>query len=602
MRVTPQNDIRRLFPVLRELDISPQQILVIALLTLALVILEGAGMGMLLPILVFIEQGEVGLSQAAGAKLGWLSDAVTAIGLPMSLPSLLLLAVIPLLLRQVVFHAKNLATAKAQFDYQSRARYRYIKSFLRAGLPFYLKTSESSILTALQVDTDRSTVIVKSAVDIAGSIFILSVYLCLLLYISTALTLIALPLFLASAFMVRRYLATGRSIGQDIGGLNQSFGQSVSDVLRGIRIVKMRGLETEESEKLRTQAEILSKRQIALQRIGSLMQAAAQPVLILGVFGILYLAVIEFEMRLAELGMFLFLTTRAVPQLIQINTLRLNFNGGIESHYRASRLAIEADAAQDVPTGGRPLLRFNEIVFENVSFSYWRDGIEIPALLDIDVALSKGQMIALVGASGAGKSTFADLVARFYDPTSGRILIDGCPATEFDVRSLRRKIGFVTQDNVFFNNTIRANIEAGLGRRLSDEKLKWCLEMSHAQEFIEQLPKGVETLVGERGQQLSGGQRQRLALARALAQEPEILILDEPTSALDSLSEQAIQNSLERLRSKLTILVIAHRLSTIRNADVIVVLSEGRIIGCGTHDSLYQRDGAYKDMVELQRA
>jgi len=179
--------------------------------------------------------------------------------------------------------------------------------------------------------------------------------------------------------------------------------------------------------------------------------------------------------------------------------------------------------------------------------------------------------------------------------------MNGHPIRAYDVKSLRRSIGFVTQETVLFHDTIRANIEIGLDAPLDDAALKDVLEMSHAATFVNRLPDGVDTVIGERGMEISGGQRQRLAFARALAQKPNILILDEPTSSLDSESEAEIQASLADLRGMLTLIIVAHRLATIRNANQIVVLDDGQLVGCGSHDDLFGRPGLYRSLVELQR-
>jgi subfamily B ATP-binding cassette protein MsbA len=299
--------------------------------------------------------------------------------------------------------------------------------------------------------------------------------------------------------------------------------------------------------------------------------------------------------------MFMFLVTRSVPQLVQINNSRLAFHSAVESHLRMTRLSTEAATSQDVASGDLPFTGMqNGIVFEDVGFKYAGDGSDIPALTGVSLAIARGQMVALVGRSGAGKSTLVDLIPRFYDPTEGRILIDGRSIAEYELTSLRRRIGFVMQDPVFFHDTIRANIEIGLDAPLDERGLSDCLVKSHAAEFVNRLPRGADSKIGERGLQLSAGQRQRLAIARALAQDPDILILDEPTSALDSVSEAAIQASLEGLRGNITIVVIAHRLATIRNADVIVVLEGGRVVDVGTHASLRREGGTYERLVALQ--
>jgi ATP-binding cassette subfamily B protein/subfamily B ATP-binding cassette protein MsbA len=237
------------------------------------------------------------------------------------------------------------------------------------------------------------------------------------------------------------------------------------------------------------------------------------------------------------------------------------------------------------------------ITFEQVSFSY--PGADTLAVEDVSFTVEAGETIALVGPSGAGKTTLCNLVARFYDPTSGRILVDGCDLRDLKVEDYRRSIGIVEQDVFLFDGSVAANIGYG-DREATDDDIRRAAEVANAAEFIEALPRGFDTVIGERGVRLSGGQRQRLAIARAVLADPRILILDEATSNLDTESERLIQSSLTSLMQNRTCFVIAHRLSTITHADRIAVLHAGRVVEQGTHEELMSSEGKYRDMVELQ--
>jgi subfamily B ATP-binding cassette protein MsbA len=237
-----------------------------------------------------------------------------------------------------------------------------------------------------------------------------------------------------------------------------------------------------------------------------------------------------------------------------------------------------------------------EIVFEDVDFDY---GDGVPLLRGVDLRIGKGEVVAIVGSSGAGKTTLANLIPRFFDVTRGRILIDGHDIRDVKAHSLRAQIGIVTQETILFNDTVFNNIGYGNEWRSKSEVVR-AAQAALAHDFITELPQGYQTVIGERGQRLSGGQRQRLTIARALLKNPPLLILDEATSELDTESELLVQKALGNLMVGRTVLVIAHRLSTVRRADRIVVLDRGSIAETGRHEDLVTRGGIYQRLHELQ--
>lgn len=280
-----------------------------------------------------------------------------------------------------------------------------------------------------------------------------------------------------------------------------------------------------------------------------------------------------------------------------------NFSNGITSVQKGTIAAerifsiIDTESAIRNKPDAITLPAFqDQIEFRNVSFAYERERV----LKNINLTVSKGKTVALVGPSGGGKSTLADLVPRFYDPTEGAVLLDGIPLTDYEIESLRAQMGVVTQESILFNDTIFNNIAFGM-ENVREEDVIEAAKVANAHGFIMQTEAGYQTLIGERGSKLSGGQRQRLAIARAVLKNPPILILDEATSALDSESEKLVQDALTNLMKNRTSIVIAHRLSTIQHADEIVVIQDGQVLERGTHEALIQQEGLYRKLNEIQK-
>ncbi len=293
---------------------------------------------------------------------------------------------------------------------------------------------------------------------------------------------------------------------------------------------------------------------------------------------------------------FLVVLLRITPIIRQLNAVRArlsNLHGSFDNIQQLLR-------TDDKPYLDNGKVEFSHlkqaIEFVDVDFGY--DPNEL-VLQQISLTIPRGQTVALVGASGAGKSTLADLVPRFYDPTKGEIFIDGLNLRELDVNSLRRKLAVVSQSTFIFNGSVRDNIAYAM-TKVDEKSIKEAARLANALEFIQNMPEGFDTQLGDRGVRLSGGQRQRIAIARALLRNPDILILDEATSALDSVSERLIQESIEKLSVGRTVIAIAHRLSTIMRADKVVVLEKGRIVEQGTYQELLQQRGQLWQYHQMQ--
>jgi len=290
-----------------------------------------------------------------------------------------------------------------------------------------------------------------------------------------------------------------------------------------------------------------------------------------------------------------------VPMIIFVIAMTLFFfnthvQQGVTAAERVFAVLDTPPAIADRPGAGPlPVLR-EAVRYESVGFAYEPAS---PVLTDLSFTIRHGEVVALVGSSGAGKSTAMDLLARFHDPTAGRITIDGMDLRDGTVASLRAQLGIVTQETILFHDTVARNI--AYGRPDADAAaIEAAARAANAHDFIQRMPLGYQAVIGDRGVRLSGGERQRLAIARALLRDPDILLLDEATSSLDLESERLVQQALERLMRDRTVLVIAHRLSTVQHADRIVVLERGRIVASGTHHELLEQGGLYRRLHDLQ--
>ena len=326
------------------------------------------------------------------------------------------------------------------------------------------------------------------------------------------------------------------------------------------------------------------------------MIAPTTELLYLPVFVLVLVIAWRFGIGLPSLLAFLVLLYRMQAPLKGLDHARVAL-GTYDAAVREVSTLLERTRIPETPAGGRPFVALDrQVTFDRVSFSY--DG-QRPAVSDISFRIDKGEVLALVGGSGAGKSTLVHLLFRLYEPDVGTIFVDDVPLAELDLGAWRRHLAFAGQDADLFSGSVHSNIAYGRPGA-TVEAVERAARLAHADHFIAALPHGYNTRVGPRGLSLSGGQRQRIALARALLREPDLLILDEATNALDGLSEQAIQETIEELRGRLTILLIAHRLSSVRLADRVVVIMEGRVAEQGRPRELLGRDGLYARLHALQ--
>ncbi len=428
------------------------------------------------------------------------------------------------------------------------------------------------------------------------------VFLAIAISISWQLTLFSLVV-LPFSLIVISYI--GLILRKQSGLLQQKMADitnNLHETITGVKIVKAFGMEEYENKKFFSETEKFFKLVLRITRIRNISSPVTEFLsVIVGVVIIYFgaqLVLVDRSIKPSEFITFLFAIFQLMPPVKELSSVNNRIQ---ESSAAADRIFEILDTEPRIKNADSPIkiTSFNEkIVFENVSFLY--DDSEEPVLDGINLEVKRGSILALVGSSGAGKTTMVDLLPRFYDPTSGRILLDGQDIKQIRLEDLRKMMGIVTQETVLFNESVRSNIAYGL-ENYPDTMVIEAAKAANAHNFIMEMPKGYDTIIGEKGTKLSGGQRQRISIARALLKNPPIMILDEATSSLDNESEVLVQEAIERLMYDRTTFVIAHRLSTIRNADRIIVLDRGKIVQHGKHTELLQdENGIYKKLYYLQ--
>ena len=494
-------------------------------------------------------------------------------------------------LRAVFDYLSEVYSKKSALTLVDHLRRRIFDQLESLRLSFYSTVSPGALISTIrgEVNQVQQAFNILSVSVVHGSKVL--AYLVAMLVLSWQLFLISALVFGLMSVGLTSLTARVREASFAIPKANNAFTASALSFINGIRTVHASGTQEFERQRYYKAANNVYKAQLSVIRLSALVRPLIEGLgvtLLVGMVIVSYTLLISTgQLKAAELLTFLFVLIRTTPLVSALNGTRVGFISSQGALHSVTELLRRDD---------KPYFKDGHHVFEglkrsidfiSVDFSY---NPGEPILHDITLSVKRGETTALVGTSGAGKTTLADLIPRFYDATRGQILVDGVNLNELKINSLRQRMAIVSQDTFIFNATVGANILYGV-ENASQANMIEAAKAANALEFIENLPDGFDTQLGERGIRLSGGQRQRIAIARALLQDPEILILDEATSALDSLTEKLIQESLEKLSKGRTVIAIAHRLSTIANADKVVVLEKGRIVEQGKYQELLNEQG-----------
>ena len=568
-------------------------------LTLLLSLTEGASLLLLAPLLEL-----VGLSVDSGS-LGRVTSAVTqtfaALRVPLNLGTVLGVYLAIVILGALLARYATVANFALQQRFVVQLRARLYGALTRANWLFFVRRRNSDFMHKLTHELETVGSATFELLEWIVTLLLTAIYLAYAFYLSPVATLFVLASGAALNIGLRAWTRRAQSLGGELSSAYESLFAAISEHFAGMKVAKSHGVEDEHAKLFLRASHRVEEAQVAVTQNQEVVyfwfQVGAVFILALTI----YLAVTVLNLATASMLLLLYLFSRLIPMLSSLQSGYQSFLSSTPAYLNIRALERECAAAAEPsstdPSPAESTPRLNEhLVFERVTFGYEPAQ---PVLEGFSFRIEAGKTTALVGPSGVGKSTVADLAVGLLTPTEGRLLLDGEPLEAADLSAWRHQLGYVSQDTFIFHDTVSSNLlltKPGA----SDQELTEALRVASA-EFVLELSDGLDTVLGDRGVRLSGGERQRLALARAVLRRPALLVLDEATSSLDAENEARIQRAVEALQGRMTMLVIAHRLATVRNADMIHVLEGGRIVESGSWSALVAKPGGrFRALCEAQ--
>lgn len=510
-------------------------------------------------------------------------------------------AIVPLFLLRGIFNFLGTYTLTwIGSQVVMRMRQQLFDKYIHLPVTFHDTEAVGGLISKVTYDTEQvANASGKALLTLVREGALVVGLLAVMFYYSWQLSIIFLligPLVaIIVSFVSKRFRVVSRNIQQAMGNLTSAVEQAV----KGHKVVIMFGGQHIEQQRFAQKNNHNRQQTMKLAVTQILSVSSIQVIASVALAVVLYIASTPGMVEKLSAGVFInvvFCMVMLLKPLKQLTTINNEFQKGMAA---CSSIFDIIDRDDEDDSGTNTITRAKgKIEFDEVTFTY--PGKTTPALSQVSFAAQPGQSVALVGRSGSGKSTISSLLTRFYSPQDGEVRLDGLPLDSIDLRSLRAQFAVVSQNVTLFNDTIANNIAYGATEKVTPAQIEKAIKMAHVDEFLGNLPHGIDTVIGENGLMLSGGQRQRIAIARAILADAPILILDEATSALDTESERLIQDALETLQKQCTSIVVAHRLSTIENADTIMVVEQGRIIEQGKHSELLEKGGHYAQLHALQ--
>lgn len=576
---------------------NPLKVFLTLMLMVLVGVANGVGMATLIPLLQIAGFGDIGDSS------NYLSEIVvnffSLLNMSPSLGGVLLIFFFMLSCITILSYQQVKFSSTLSHYYSAYIRERLYKQIFNAQWPFFIKKKMAHSANILTVEAQRVRVACDSLVRLISESFISVAYLILAFLISWQTTVVVVFAGAVISWFMRRRINFGRGIGKGITDVNNELQSAVLEHLGSAKIIKSYSAEKPSSELFKKLVFKVSDLYIRYLVNQAGIRAIFEPITISMLCIGLYIAVTFFKMDTAYLLVLLFVFYRLSPK---ITLIQQNYHQLLTNFPAYDALIALEEETSSMPEylEGKTKITFLKkgISLKDVSFNYESGNRDI--IKNTDIFIPCGKTVALVGESGSGKSTIADLILGLLLPTKGKIYIDDLNLKDLDIKSWRSLIGYVTQETILFHDSVLANL-LWANPDANNEDIANALRIASADMFVNNLSKGYNTIIGDRGMRLSGGQQQRLALARALLRKPQLLILDEATSSLDADSERRIQEAIESLRGSMTMLVITHRLATVRNADLIYIIDNGKVVESGTWNKLMKsKTGYFRKMCELQ--
>ncbi len=555
--------------------------------------LEGIGLSFIYPIIEVAQSDNP--TQASGPVMEAFVGTYEFFGIPFALGYLIVGVAAVMTVRYTLsFLVKWLAVMLAK-RYEKYLRTQAFDRALDAEVGYYDDAGSDDILNAVITETRYSGKTIQKGVEMAEMLFLVLMYVAVMLYISPMMTTFAIFLLGGITVILRFVIEPAVTIGSKVAKANEQVQQTIQAGTQGIRDVKLFGLRQEIFLQFSEWIDQYASSEINLARNEAAIKNFYELSAAITIFILIYIGFTFTGLSLGELGIFLIAMFQLAPKVSSLNSKVYKVEGYI-SHLVRTHKFLDGIGRRQESSGNRSVSMVSKIEYDNVGFSYTD---KETVLQGISFSVERDEFIALVGQSGAGKSTIVSLLVRMYDPDQGVIRADNVDISEYDIEQWRDRIAIVRQDPYIFNDTLANNVTIG-NRDATQQNIERVCEIAKVNEFLDELPNGYNSELGDEGVRLSGGQQQRVSLARALLKDADFLVLDEATSNLDSNLEREVQAAIESMDRDYGIIAIAHRLSTVKNADRIYTLEDGEIIEEGTHRELLEEDGEYAKLYTIQ--